>query len=128
MRDVAEILLPWAIVTLALFAFFDWDESRLTPEQLERAWPSATRTLAIVYFGALGVPVLVHFWRTRRTGLGVLLGLVAAVSVFGLNLAATVGVDVLPDDAVSPVTLLIGVVFVASLVWLARSAKRRTDP
>jgi hypothetical protein len=130
MRDVAEILVPWAVVTLALFTLFAWDESRLTTEQLDRAWPPATKTLAVVYFGALGVPVLVHFWRTRRSVTGVLAGLVAGVLAFGLNLAVAVAIDALPDEAFSPVAALtgitfIGIAFVAVLVGLSSRARRR---
>jgi hypothetical protein len=125
MRDVAEILVPWAIVTLALFAFLDWDESRMTPERLERAWPPATRTLAVVYFGTLGVPVLLHFWRTRRSILGVLVGIAGSVLAFGLNVTAALGVDALPEEAVSPVAGLVGIGFVAGILALSSKGRRR---
>ncbi len=125
MRDVAEILVPWAVVTLALFAFFDWDESRLTPEERDRAWPPATRTLAIVYFGGLGVPVLVHFWRTRRSVRGALVGVSAGAIALGLNIAVAVAVDALPEDAVSPVAALVGVAFTAGIVGLSSARRSR---
>jgi hypothetical protein len=127
MRDVAEILVPWAVVTLALFALLDWDESRLTRTQLERAWPPATRTLSVVYFGGLGVPVLVHFWRTRRSVAGVLVGIVGGALAFGLNLAAAVGVDALPEDAAAPLVAFVGIAFLARVFWLSSRARHRKD-
>jgi hypothetical protein len=130
MREIAEMLVPWAVVTLALFALFDWDESRLTAERLERAWPPATKTLAIVYFGALGVPVLVHFWRTRRSVSGVLVGVVGGVLAFALNVTVAVAIDALPDEALSPgpalaAMALIGIAFAAGLVGLSSRARLR---
>jgi len=89
MRDVAPIIVPWIVVSLALFALLDWDESRLSPEALEDAWPPATRTLAIVYLGVLAIPI--HFWRTRARRLvepGVLM---AARLVVGGTLSAFLG-------------------------------------
>jgi peptidoglycan/LPS O-acetylase OafA/YrhL len=123
MRDVAEILVPWAMVTLTLFALLDWDESLLTTEQIERAWPPSTRTLAIVYFGILAVPV--HFWRTRRTAQGALVGILAGVLVLGLDWAAVEAIDVLPEDAVCPVMAIIGITFALGLAWLSSRARRR---
>lgn len=115
MRDVAEILVPWALSTLALFSLLDWDESRLTPDALDRAWPPSTRTLALVYFGALALPI--HFWRTRRTKQGFLIGVGALVVGFALYWAAGEGVDVLPESAMSPLTVIVMGAFVT---WLAR--------
>lgn len=123
MRDVSEIVVPWAILTLALFAFLDWDEARLTPEQQSRAWPPASRTLAIVYFGAFAVPV--HFWRTRRTEAGVSEGIDRGFIAVALYWATGEGVDALPEDALFPVTVLVGVAFVAGLAWLCSRAKSR---
>jgi hypothetical protein len=121
MRDVAEILVPWAVVTLALFAFLDWDESRLTPDQRGRAWPPATRTLAVVYFGVLAVPV--HFWRTRRTEAGVSEGIDRGLVAFGLYSAAAEGMEALPEGMLLLVTAIAGVSFVAGLAWLSSRAR-----
>lgn len=50
-----------------------WDERRLTPTQLRRAWPIATFWCSVVTFGIFCLPI--HFWRTRRTFPGFSLGL-----------------------------------------------------
>jgi hypothetical protein len=49
------------------------DLTRLTGEALARAWPDASLWAAVVVFGPLCLPV--HFIRTRRSGLGIALGL-----------------------------------------------------
>ena len=53
--------------------FVVWnDERTLTQEESARAWPKASRWAAVVAFGPLCLPV--HFWRTRRSFLGVCIG------------------------------------------------------
>ena len=65
---------------LAAFLVARHDAQRLTPDLLERAWPSASRAAAIVSFGQIAV--WVHFWKTRRFGvLGLLLGVFWAVAL-----------------------------------------------
>jgi len=49
------------------------DLARLSGEPLARAWPDASLWAAVVVFGPLCLPV--HFIRTRRSWLGLLLGL-----------------------------------------------------
>ncbi len=90
MREVAELLLSWIATTWACFAILRIDERRSTRIQRERAWPDSTRLSAVVVFGALALPV--HFGRTRRTFLGVLLGLALAVSVVLLSALAEIAV------------------------------------
>jgi hypothetical protein len=130
LRDVAEILVPWELMTLALFAFLDWDESRLTVEERGRAWPAVTRTLAVVYLGVLSLPV--HFWRTRgfrgspsrirrRWAVRVVAGLLAV----GLPYAVGLAIDALPESAVLPVTVLVSIAFVAGLLWLRRGRREQ---
>jgi hypothetical protein len=48
-------------------------ERRAVDEQLSRAWPDASVWSAVVVFGPISVPI--HFLRTRRSWLGVLLAL-----------------------------------------------------
>jgi hypothetical protein len=62
-----------------------FDEKRLSPERLERAWNPASFWIAIVVFGPLSLPF--HFTRTRRSLLGFLLGVAlggAAIAAAGL--------------------------------------------
>jgi hypothetical protein len=121
MRDVTEIVVPWAILTLALFTLVDWDESRLREEALARAWPPASRTLALVYFGMLALPL--HFWRTRRSAVGFLQGLGWAVLAFGLDWAASEGVDRLPESWLGP---LMAVVLSGFLLQMTHRAVKRS--
>jgi hypothetical protein len=61
------------------------DLTRLTGEPLARAWPEASLWAAVVVFGPLCLPV--HFIRTRRSLLGIALGvawLVGAVLLISL--------------------------------------------
>ena len=83
MGDILELLVPWAVTTYGMFALLAWDESRLPPDELARAWPVASRRIAVVYFGVLSLPV--HFWRTRRSALGLAQGLAWGVGVALLN-------------------------------------------
>jgi hypothetical protein len=48
------------------------DLARLTGEPLARSWPDASLWAAVVVFGPLCLPI--HFIRTRRSLLGVALG------------------------------------------------------
>ncbi len=57
------------------YALIRADEARLDEARLARAWPPHSRTLACLAFGPIAL--LVHFPKTRRTGLGFLLGIVA---------------------------------------------------
>jgi hypothetical protein len=58
-----EILLSWAVTTALLFVIVLTDEKRLSEEQLEGAWPVASRNLFLVWLGVLALPF--HFARTR---------------------------------------------------------------
>jgi hypothetical protein len=79
MRDVVDILVSWGLTTTLIFVLVHWDERRLSPEQLARAWPVASRRAAIVFFGVFSLPV--HFWRTRRSWAGRTLGWVAGLAI-----------------------------------------------
>jgi hypothetical protein len=83
MQDVLEILLPWALSLSALFALVLWDESHLPEDALARAWPPSTRAVAIFYFGVFALPV--HFWRTRRSWLGLGQGILWGALVTALE-------------------------------------------
>ncbi|WP_394839575.1 hypothetical protein LVJ94_22070 [Pendulispora rubella] len=81
--DLTSVLLSLFGSAAVVFAIVRWDERRLPDEQLERAWPGSTRLLAPLAFGPMCLPV--HFWRTRRSVLGTLLGVVYAAAVLLLN-------------------------------------------
>jgi hypothetical protein len=87
MLEVTEIVVYAALTTWMFFAILRDDESRLPPEQLARGW-TMTSKLAVVGCGLLGVSLLfhlamiVHFWRTRRSALGVALGVMWAADMF----------------------------------------------
>lgn len=87
--QIIELLLSWVVTTALSFLLVIVDERRLCEERLERAWLPASRTVALVYFGLLAIPI--HFAKTRGhvksargllgIVLGLLLGIVAAVLV-----------------------------------------------
>ena len=62
----ANIALPWLIVRR--------DVARIRRDWLGRCWPETTLLASVVAFGPLCLPV--HFLRTRRGPLGLVLGLV----------------------------------------------------
>jgi hypothetical protein len=76
--ELVQILASWAVTLPAVAMIISHDERRLTPELLERAWPPQSRDAAIFGLWNLGVHplcVLIHFARTRRSVLGILVGL-----------------------------------------------------
>ena len=92
MMDVLEILVSWAVTTAFMFAVVIIDERRMDRRddpRLERAWPPSSRASAIVGFGVLALPL--HFLRTRRSLLGLLLAIgftALALAVEAIALAA----------------------------------------
>jgi hypothetical protein len=101
MSEITEIVVGSVVIALALFLLVDWDESRLTYEQLARAWPPATRALLLTPlllwpFWFVSPPV--HFWRTRRSLLGFLEGLLWTA----LIVVAWIGVAEAIDRAPEP--------------------------
>jgi hypothetical protein len=89
--EVAGMVISWALTTAALFAIVLFDERRMRPEHLERAWPPSSRNAALVVFGVLAIPI--HFIRTRRSLAGVALG----IGAFALCIAFSLLVDVALD-------------------------------
>jgi hypothetical protein len=70
----ALVLLVSFAVTIGVTAWIlHFDIARLSPERLARAWPTASLWSAIVYFSPLCL--LIHFAKTRRSLLGLLLGI-----------------------------------------------------
>ncbi len=93
--ELVQILASWAVAAPAVIAIVRIDESRLPGEALARAWPAVSRDSAFVLLWMLGFhPVLlaafflVHFVRTRRPLVGVLLGVMWTCLVVALEVAA----------------------------------------
>jgi hypothetical protein len=86
--DALEILVAMAIKIPTGLMLLTWDEKRLArraPDQLARAWPPATRLSAMVLFPEIAL--ILHFWRTRRSAVGVLVGVLWSVGfVLGTGL------------------------------------------
>ena len=108
--EVIELLVSWLVANALTFLVVILDERRiLKEEQLERAWPPASRNAAIIAFGLLALPF--HFAKTRGTwtsvggvskrGLWFVLGLVIAVIVAiasGLVISAIAAVAGFPTE------------------------------
>lgn len=96
MSQVLLVLLPWLFSMATCIAAVRWDRSRLPPTQRDRAWNTASFASAIFVFAPLCI--VAHFWVTRRSLLGVLLGfawlagLLALQTAFNLGLAWLLGV------------------------------------
>ena len=93
MREVLDIIVQF-IATIALSAWVvRRDVKRLRPELLSRAWPDSSFWSAVVCFSPICVPV--HFVRTRRSAVGVALG----VGWFTATVAAVNGLAWVVDTA-----------------------------
>ncbi len=94
--DALELVLAMVVKIPAGLALLGWDEGRLAkaaPEQLARAWPPATRLSATVLFPEIAF--IVHFWRTRRSLWGVLVGTLWSVAYVVATTLPIVLVDAL---------------------------------
>jgi hypothetical protein len=122
-RDVTEIVVMCVVIALELFLLFDWDESRLSEEQLARAWPPATRTLLLVPLLVHPLWIVappVHFWRTRRSLRGVFQGALWTAVVLFLAVAATAGVDETPDSWLATLMEVSLAGFATLMLWRSR--------
>jgi hypothetical protein len=83
LQSATGIVLPACIVR--------WDERRLSPERLRRAWPAASFWCAVVAFGIFCLPI--HFLRTRGflKGLGMGLAWLAAGAVVLAGIGLVLG-------------------------------------
>jgi hypothetical protein len=91
--EVVLLVASWALLVTFSSLVVRRDERRLDDEQLERAWPSASRDNALIGLSLLGSPLLgliavaLHFARTRRfRPLGILQGLAWTLGILVLNL------------------------------------------
>ena len=90
MDEILALLVPDVIAWAALLA---WDERRMTDEQRARAWPVASRRIAVVLFSPLCVPL--HFLRTRRSLRGVVEAAVWTAALVALLMAVDAAFDAL---------------------------------
>jgi hypothetical protein len=93
MDEILELLVPELFVIAGVFVILSWDERRMTPEQRARAWPTASRRIAAVYFTPLAVPL--HFLRTRRDGEGASEGVLWGLSLLLVAQWLADGLDLL---------------------------------
>ncbi len=103
MIEVFEMLSSFVVTTWVSFALVGFDErrlARLRPEQAAHAWPPASKLSALVVFGPLGL--VVHFVRTRRSLLGLLLGVLAAAVVLAASSADVALVETAHDLLAGP--------------------------
>jgi hypothetical protein len=91
MAEIVSLVASWVVSTALVFWIVRRDEARLSPAMLARAWPTASRRVAIVYFGVLCLPV--HFARTRRSLEGLVLGLAWGVGVTIIDECVGEGVE-----------------------------------
>ncbi|MEO7109489.1 MAG: hypothetical protein ABI183_03535 [Polyangiaceae bacterium] len=76
LRVATQMIVMWPLTFLIVWL----DERRLSVAMLERAWLPATRGAVVLWFSPFCL--LVHFIRTRRNGIGVVLGIAAVMFVF----------------------------------------------
>ncbi len=93
--EFVQVVCSMIVVPVVQGAVVRLDERRLSSERLARAWPPVTRDVVVFatwQFGILfGCPaLLVWFIRTRRSLVGVLLGLAAAAGLLGAAILASV--------------------------------------
>jgi hypothetical protein len=95
--DAVDLAVSWAFELAAATAVVLADERYLERKRDElrfsRTWPPASRMAAIFFFGELAV--FLHFARTRRSVLGVVLGLFAAGAVTLVGGAASYLADLI---------------------------------
>jgi hypothetical protein len=72
MADFYVAIVLWVLNIAAPYAITLRDRGRLSSEELARGWNSASWACAVFFFGPFCLPA--HFWVTRRTAKGLLLG------------------------------------------------------
>ena len=95
MLEVLDIVVTWTATTVLLFLLVSYDERHLTPEQLDRAWPEATKRVAIVLLGVFCLPV--HYARTRRSFFGFCIGVGAMIGLVVLSALVSLAVEAIFD-------------------------------
>ncbi len=97
MFDTLIVTLSLVLNSLLPYLIVRRDLARLSEERLARAWTEASFLSAVLAFGPLSLPV--HFTKTRRSWLGLSLGLawlalaLAVQGAVGALFGALLGVD-----------------------------------
>ena len=89
--ELLQVVVSMAVTLPAVIAIIVLDERRLRGPALDRAWPPVSRDAAIFTLWNLGVHplcVLLHFVRTRRSALGLGLGLGWLLAVIAVEIGA----------------------------------------
>ena len=100
--ELVEAGVEIVVTMIAAKVLFAWDETRMTEDEKERAWPPATRGMvecAPLWFFPLwlvGVPL--HFLRTRRSLRGVGEAIGWTVAMFALLYAIGLGFAVVAGE------------------------------
>jgi len=95
MRDAAVMVLEFVAAIAVSVLIVTRDVKRLPPKLLERAWPTTSIWSAVALLGPFCIPF--HFIRTRRSLLGIGLGLawlagaMGALEALGWVLEKTLG-------------------------------------
>jgi len=100
MDDVLALVIPQLAAIIFVFVVLAWDETRMTNEMRDRAWPTASRRIAAVYFTPFALPI--HFLRTRRSWRGLLLGLAWGTALLVADEALADGLDVFVHHPACP--------------------------
>lgn len=87
MVDVLDVVISILVGSVGTWLVVTWDERRLPEDLLARAWPPSSKLAGALAFGPLALPV--HYWRTRRTLLGTLLGFIALALVLAVDAGAS---------------------------------------
>lgn len=93
MLAALHVTLQLAIGIALPILIIRYDLTRLCPEALARCWNDASLWSAVVAFGPLAL--LVHFARSRRSLIGVLLGLGWAALMIAVSLVFALVFDFL---------------------------------
>jgi hypothetical protein len=95
--ELVQVLASWVFTVPTFTAVIVTDERRLKGVELERSWPALSRDAAIFAVWLFGVfyaclALLVHFASTRRTLVGLALGLGWALAILLINVVGQLGV------------------------------------
>lgn len=83
--EIAEYVLAAAIQMALPYWLLRRDEGKLSAAQAARRFPDSTFWVAIVAFGPLAIPI--HFVRTRRSLVGLALGLAWLAVTLGASMS-----------------------------------------